>query len=181
MAFAELGDLEALLGDDFDPARADVGARALDAATARIRSYLGQHIELVEDDELILDGTGRSALFLPELPVVEISSITVDGTALTYVVDAYDYAWTAAGVVRRRNAATWGELPQSIVVVYSHGYANVPDDIRDVCLRLAARDLVNPQRVSSENFRDDYSVTFMRESEEDILGALEHYRPVVLA
>lgn len=181
MAFAELHELQALLGENFDSDRADLAGRALDAATAAIRTYLGQHVTLIEDDEVTLDGNDRSMLFLPELPVSAVTSVTVDGVAQTYVPDAYDYTWTAGGVLHRRNASTWGYLPQSIVVVYTHGYADIPEDIRSACLRLAVRDLVNPQRASSESFRDDYSISFLRESEEDILAPITPYRPVVVA
>lgn len=188
MAFATLPDLEAFLGEDFDPARADLGELALDLATAGIRTFTGQHIEAVADDSVTLDGNDRSVLFLPELPVTDVASVTVDGTVLAFVAGQYDYTWTEGGVVTRR-WGTWGSTPRSIVVVYSHGYATVPDDIRSVCLSVAARGMSNPLGLRSESVGSySYSVAVpatgvptglsLNDAEQDMLRS---YRVPVLA
>jgi hypothetical protein len=48
-------------------------------------------------------------------------------------------------------------------VTYSHGYTEVPDDIEDVVLDLAAMAMTNPQGLRSESI-DDYQRTFAMET-----------------
>lgn len=187
-AFATIPELQAFMGEDFDAARADLAELALDLATGAIRNFTGQHIELVIDDTVTLDGTGRSVLFLPETPVTEVTSITVAGTALAYVSGNYEFTWTPAGMVGRRGVS-WGTEPQSIVVVYSHGYATIPDDVRSVCLSVAARGMSNPLGLRSESVGSySYSVAVpatgvptglsLNDAEQDMLRS---YRVPVLA
>lgn len=181
-AFASVPELGLLLGEDFDPARADLAAMALDQATAAIRSFTGQTISAVANDTVTLDGNGQPTFRLPEFPVTAVASVTVDGIALSYAPDAYDYMWTRSGVLTRRNARDWGTNPQSIVVTYSHGYAVIPDEIKAACLQLAARAMTNPLGMRSESI-GSYSGTYgdTATATDPILDALNTYRVPVLA
>src|ERR1700724_2878404 len=54
----------------------DVIARlALAAATSMIQDYTDQLIAYVEDETVILDGSGDNTMLLPELPVVSVSTV----------------------------------------------------------------------------------------------------------
>lgn len=138
MAFADTDELALFLAGGLDAGLEAQGQLLLDIATSAIQSYTGQHIELVTDEELTLDAPYGEAVFLPELPVTEISDVTLDGTALT--TDDYDFIST--GVLYRNNARWWTSSlsgRQKIVVTYTHGYEEIPADIKGVCLSLAAR------------------------------------------
>jgi hypothetical protein len=186
-ALASYEDLSDYLGVTFDDAELVRASMLLDMATAVIRSYTGQTITAVDNDSIILRGDGTSRLFLPEMPVRNVDSVTEDGVALIYNVgDVFDYRWTAGGVLFRLGG-TWGTTPNDIVVVYDHGYVTVPEDIRAVCVQVAARAYDNPHGYRSESIGSySYSAAIpatgeatgmgLSDGERDILGA---YRPTV--
>lgn len=120
----------------------DLAVIAVDAASELVRSHCDRTFDAVVGATAILDGTGTQWLLLPELPVTALTSVTLyDGTASeTLLVEGLDedYVWDAAGRVYR-NVYNWPTEPQSITVVYSHGYATVPSDVRLVALNAAGR------------------------------------------
>jgi hypothetical protein len=148
MAFATVEELDTYLGETVDVARAVL---LLDLATARIVSYVGHPIAPPTTETITLDGTGTDLILLPGHPVTDIDSITVNGVALTYVADAYEYVWSESGAVRLTGANSWGRVAQSIEVTYTHGYATVPDDVKAVCLQMATRGWHNPAGLRSES------------------------------
>jgi hypothetical protein len=80
----------------------------------------------------------RSEIVLARRPVVAISSVTEDGTALT----SSDYEIEAsAGVLRRvdtnGNVSCWPRYAK-IVVAYQAGWEAVPDDLKLAAARLVA-------------------------------------------
>ena len=110
-------------------------ARAIAEATEAIRNYCHQYIELVSDDEITLDCAGGSRLFLPELPVTEVTEVIEDGEILT---EDDDYKLGQYGILHRVNQ-DWAAGVQIITVTYPHGHATLPDDIVTVATRAAAR------------------------------------------
>jgi hypothetical protein len=86
-----------------------------------------------------LDGTGTTRLRLKTPYVVAITSVTVNGVALT------DQFTVDAGILERRTAGTYTSQPwtlgrRNIVVVYTAGSSSTPPaDIKDAAL-WAARD-----------------------------------------
>jgi hypothetical protein len=126
-------------------------------------------------------------LRLPQRPIV------VDDTHPLTVVELFGIAdqeytalegrdFTRIGTELTRGEAWWaptrlmgwpfmrpmGIWAQRVRVTYSHGYAEVPDDVVDVVLDLAQMNMTNPQGLRSESI-DDYSRTFAAET---IGGAL---------
>lgn len=135
--FAEVTDIEAFLQVDIAAGtQTDAAERALAEATAAIKNYCRQEIELVTDDEFTFDvPAGCEKLFLPELPVVSVASVVEDDETL--VVDD-DYKLGAHGILHRIDAK-WEEGIQIVTVTYTHGYSTIPQDIVDVCTRAASR------------------------------------------
>jgi len=109
--------------------------RAITEATAAIRNYCHQYIELVSGDEITLDCAGGTRLFLPELPVVSVASVVEDDEALT--VDD-DYKLGQWGILHRVSR-DWEAGIQIVTITYTHGYATLPDDVVAVCARAAGR------------------------------------------
>ena len=96
---------------------------AVNGACEAVRSYTGQTINLVEDDMVRMSGNGRQTLLLPEVPVVSISSIEVDGepdTDETHVDQA-------GGIIYRESP--WPRGFFNIQIVYTHGWAPTPDEV----------------------------------------------------
>lgn len=112
--------------DPSDPALAD----AIASASARFRGAVGHPVTLVEDDEIWLDGDGSTVLLLPAGPVAEVTEVAVVGTTVA------DYEVSRATSVLTR-AAGWPAAVNAVRVVYTHGYAEVPDDVADAVLHEA--------------------------------------------
>lgn len=143
-SFATVADLETFLRKDFAVgSETDQAQAALDTATAEMKAHMGQNIAQVTADQITLDANGAGVLFLPERPVTAVSAVTVDGTALTVANDVDWYSYGALYRDRDRGG-TWGDERQSVVVTYTHGYATIPDDIKRVCVKRAARILGSP-------------------------------------
>ena len=145
MGFCRIADIEEFLQVSIPSAKVTAAQRAIDEATAAIKNYCRQVLELTEDDEVTLDSPGAYTLCLPEMPVVEVSEVIEDDETLT---EGDDYVVLASGILRRLNQR-WVRGFQVIIVTYTHGYRlptgnsatgdPLPDDIVGVCARAAAR------------------------------------------
>lgn len=140
-SFASVADLEAFLAKDFAAGAETIQAQAaLDTATAEIKAWTGQTIEQASDT-VVLDPNAAGVVFLPQVPVTAVSAVSVDGTALTV---ASDVDWYSYGALYRDDNTTWGTERQTVSVTYTHGYATIPDDLKRVCVKRAARILAIP-------------------------------------
>jgi hypothetical protein len=149
--------------------------RAVTEASATIRNYCKQYLELVDDDVYTFDvRPARWNLLLPELPVVEVTSVVEDGETLTvdddYELGLYGQLWR----VGRR----WAAGTQIVTVTYTHGYAEIPDDVVAVCTRAAARafqaglkaaDADGIPGIASKSL-GDFAVSFSGEGSEGVMG-----------
>lgn len=171
-------DLEAALQRTLDPAQA---AMALRRASARVRKHCRQEFTLVENETVTLPGNGR-VLRLPQRPIVVDGTHPLTVTELFGLTDVEYEAlegrdYTRIGTELTRGEAWWaptrlmgwpwmrpqGIWAQRVRVTYSHGYSEIPDDVVDVVLDLAAMSMTNPQGLRSESI-DDYSRTFAAET-----------------
>lgn len=109
--------------------------QAIAEVTAVIQNYCHQAISVVADDEVTFDGGQCGRLYLPELPVTSVSSVVEDDVTL---VDGIDYKLGNHGILYRINR-DWSAGIRNIVVIYSHGYAAIPEDVKGIAYRSAAR------------------------------------------
>lgn len=171
---ATQADLEAALQRTLDPTQA---AMALRRASARVRKHCRQEFTLVENETVTLPG-GSRILRLPQRPLVLDDAHPLTVTEL-FGIGSVEYTalegrdFTRIGTELTRGEAWWsptrlmgwpwmrpqGIWAQRVRVTYSHGYSEVPDDVVDVVLDLAAMGMTNPQGLRSESI-DDYSRTF---------------------
>jgi hypothetical protein len=175
---ATTDDLGALLRREIDEEDASAIA-ALDTASAFVEAYLGQPVELVEDDELILDGSGTRVILLPAWPVTEVSSVTVDEEAL---VEGEDFSWSRTGELRSLRGS-WPSTLRSVEVVYSHGWVTIPTAIVGVVAAVAGRLYDSPLAVRQETM-GSYSVTYaasgglvIQAAEQMVLDTFKRGRP----
>jgi len=179
IGFCTLVDLEQFLQVDIDDADKVASAnRAIVEATVAIQNYCRQQIELAEDEEITLDSAGGTRVFLPELPVIDVSVVVEDDETLD--VDD-DYKLGQHGILHRVGAY-WTSGIQIVQITYSHGYATIPDDVVSICARAAARayqaglraaEVEGVPGVASKSL-GDYAVAFGAEaggSQEGVLGA----------
>ena len=163
-----MADVESLLQIEItDADKIAVCERAIGEATAAIRNYCHQYIELVSDDEITLDCAGGTRLFLPELPVTEVAEVIEDEEVL---VEDDDYKLGQHGILHRVDC-DWEAGIQIVTITYSHGYATLPDDIVAVATRAAGRvyqvglrasDTEGVPGVSAKSL-GDYSVSYASE------------------
>lgn len=171
MAFATEAELEAYTGTSIATTRAEL---LLDLATGAIRAYTNQTISRVTSDVVVLPGSWSNRLELPERPVVSVATVKIDDTTLVADTDyVWDGRWTLlrgtseAGVLVINDGplisshGDWGGAGAQVTVTYTHGFATIPDDIKGVCLALAARSLASPDGVNSESV-GSYSVSYSR-------------------
>ncbi len=134
-SFCTVADLAAFLQIAIAADNASALA-AIQEASAAIQNHCRQVIEEVEDDEYTFDvGSAQTKLFLPELPVTEVSDVVENDETLTATDD---YKLGRNGVLHRISNY-WYPGVQTVTVTYTHGYATIPQDIVDVCARAAAR------------------------------------------
>lgn len=154
---------------------------ALRRASARVRAYTRQDITFVENDTVMLRG-GERVLVLPQHPLF------ADASHPLTVVEVADFSGVEWEAVEDRDFTRFGneltrghpwQAPTRLMgwpwsrvqgvwadrvrVTYSHGYQEVPDDILDVVLDLAATNLTNPQGLRSETVGGE-SITYASET-----------------
>jgi len=134
VAFADPTELEQYLGESFDITEEDRAGVMLDMASAMIRAYTGQQITAGTSTESFEDAWVRP-IQLRNFPVNSITSVELDGV----VESPSGYSFTSSGLVYRKPSyMTWGYYT-TVEVTYEHGYDVVPDDVKAVCLSIAAR------------------------------------------
>ena len=148
-------DLASLLGrDDLDAYKATM---LIECATAVVQEAAGQRIVRATSTVTLEPSPGRW-LWLPQIPVVSVASVTLDGTSL------------AAGDYKVRGHRLWRETgwqlltspPTEVVVEYTHGHAEGAQELqraRQAVLALAGAVYDNPAGLSREQV-DDYSVAY---------------------
>lgn len=176
--FCVVEDLEEFLQVEITTAVQIASAeRAIAEASAAIRNYCNQYIELVEDDTITLDSNGNVIVILPELPVVSVSEVVEDDELLT--VDD-DYKLGQWGILYRIGAR-WEAGIQILEITYTHGYTTIPVDVVAVCVRAASRAYQMGLKAAvtegvpgvSAMSLGDYSVSYAGEASasEGLLGA----------
>ncbi|MBK3572590.1 hypothetical protein JHN63_01875 [Streptomyces sp. MBT65] len=163
---ATVDDLMAYPGQK--PASDAEAQLALRIASGAIRNRTKQILSFVAADTVTLNG-GQRVLTLPQRPLVvdDDNPLTVveivDGTGLEIpAVEGRDFVrkgselhrgetWPASrllGWPHRQRIGIWADL---VMVTYSHGFLEIPDDLVGICLDLAAATLANPNRLRSES------------------------------
>ena len=190
--FVGLADLSAFTKLTIEEADA-LAIMSLDAACETIRTYIGQHVNLVRDDEAFLSGNNGAGLLIPELPVVQIHSVTVNGDEVT------DWMVAAGGVLvrtadTRRGLGDWDAGFANVRIVYDHGWAvteedvvqdesgepdvhRVPSDLRMIALRIAASTYltssmnrgIRQESIGSYSYTMDHSTASLTDWEKRLL------------
>lgn len=103
---------------------------AVQLSSAAVRSHCRRTFDYVAEDTISLPW--RSRIFLPNPPVISIGEVTLDEVAIAYDLDGSGGLWID------------GSAGATVAITYTHGFATIPDDVRLVVLRLAARIFKNP-------------------------------------
>lgn len=125
---ADPEDLAVWLGVGADDQQLNL---ALRAASSRFRGAVRHPVHQVMGEVIVLDGTGTGSLLLPAAPVTALSQLLLDGEELT---EGEDYTWSSDGYVRREGCQVWPARLRCVQITYTHGYATIPDDIREAVI-----------------------------------------------
>ena len=117
----EIKDWLKLSGSDDD----DFLQRAINDWSDTIEKRLGRVIISTEHTDERHDG-GKIAVLLKNIPVTEISSVSVDGAALGLSDCTVDQD---SGILRLVSGKAFNGGPGSILVAYTGGYETVPGDL----------------------------------------------------
>lgn len=93
-----------------------------------------------DPDNAVLSGSGHSELLLPQYPVVSLSSLAIDGRAVSPSAAAGDGGYVVdrlAGVVMLSGAA-FPRGPANVAVAYRAGYETVPPDLAQAAIEQTA-------------------------------------------
>lgn len=150
MALASASDL---IADGYDSAKIE---GALSWATSVIEGYCDRKLDLVTGDVVTITPRAGGGT-LPNYPVVAVTLVegylpSDTGMAWRPITNY----WLVADVGELYDTAglpgstwdgsrSWPWIPGSLRVTYDHGYSPVPNDLRDVCARLAGQYLENPR------------------------------------
>lgn len=124
-------------------ASADPFVDDLEAAEAAVRGYCGWHVSPVIIEDVVLDGSGTSSLFVKSLRLVNVLAASVDGVAL----DVATLEWSEAGFLRL--AGTFPDKLRSVRLTIEHGFNDVPDVVA-IVRSIAARATASPTGVVRE-------------------------------
>jgi hypothetical protein len=142
-AFATTAELTTFLGSDAVNAR---GTLMLDLASAAIRRFTGQTLDVVTGAQEEFGPTTLETLVLTQRPVTAVSVVQVNAVTVT------DYIWTRWGTIRRDPDSAWSD---GATVTYDHGYAPTEPEmvaIKGVCLEAAGRAFTREPSSGVENF-----------------------------
>lgn len=132
------------------------------AAISSIRGYCGWHIAPEVEETVTVDGPGRGDLVLPTLRLVDLVTLTSDGTVTT------DPEWSSSGIV----SGGWSSKRRGVVVTMLHGFEEWPAE-----LTAAAKDMVAEagRGGASSVTSGAHSVSYEGQAERHA-DALERYR-----
>lgn len=167
--FATADELAARLGVTFNAVQTAQATAAIADVTALYRTHLGRQITLGTYSH-DLPSHPSCDLLLPERPVRSVTSVTMDGVAITDFRLVGNVLYRELGwqpVIgqppflgrqwQRTEYST--RIPVNINVVYAAGYTVSPPDLKALCLARVAAMVTNPTGVSSEKI-DDYAVSY---------------------
>lgn len=139
MALITVEELEAFMGRTFTEAEEAQAEAIIDTVSSMIESYTGVTFALTEDDDIRIQADGYGIFEFNSKPIVSVNVYKIGTT------EEVDYAtWDGLGAI-------YGLMPNEVVdVVYTHGYAVVPGDIKAVTYGACSRVIYNPSGLRQE-------------------------------
>lgn len=151
----------------------------LSAASGMVRDFLQQEITAVSGDVVVLDPNEDGSVYLPELPVKQVSLLEIDtGAGFTPVDPVYFRVSNRTGQVFGiwGRGITWPLDPGTWRVTYDHGFDEVPIGLVGVVLGVAGRDYASSIGIDQERI-GGYQVNYSADGFNPLeLETLNRYR-----
>lgn len=170
---ASAGALRTLPNETLAALNDDQANLVLEMATSAVQAATGgQFLVPWENDAVELMGTTDPWFSLPQRPVTSVTSVAVDGTALTV---GMDYKRFGARLWRRDGWATCPSEPSVVAVTYSHGFPAGDQRLqypRSIALALAAQIGSDPTGKVTGFSIDDYREQYAQGGGEALAGLI---------
>ena len=159
--------------------------RLIQAASRAVGNYLNRPTLFSQSYVETYDGTNSRVLCPINFPITAVTSLTIDGAAVSQVTDMLSdgYRVTPTNLVMngsRRFTAGRG----NVAITYTAGYATIPDDMQQACL-MTLQSMVQAQTVdttvsseSTAGYSVSYRATGAGRVTEDAKELLKTYRRV---
>lgn len=113
---------------------------ALKAATQRIRNFCGWHIADVQQDTFDITGIIGRYIFLPTMRIVSLDELVIDGVQIDLEPTVPLWEWSKDGLTGPWFYPRFRTGSAKI----THGFVEVPADLVDMTLQVAARSMSSP-------------------------------------
>lgn len=152
---ASLTDLSDRLGRPLTSVEETRGQALLADASAKVRSYTKQTFTRT-DNEIVVVRAQQGEIRLPQRPVIDVTAVVAIGAGGAPDLPVVGWQWDGLDIVRTAVGSPVINLPElwyeddveaypgTYRVTYSHGAAQVPDDIVGIVARMALRTLTAP-------------------------------------
>ncbi len=142
-----LDDFAELVGTEFD-ANDPAPRRVLEMASTFIRTRARETFSF-DTEDVQLRGNWSCELQLPRPPVSSVDTVELrySGDTVNTVLATEAFVWDRMGLLVYPGGY-WGGSRGVVHVVYSRGYAEVPEPIQSICLSVAKRLYVYKDRFS---------------------------------
>jgi hypothetical protein len=188
-----LDQLKAYLGPGFEGDQNDGLLELLiDSVTVMFDSHLGRTLAKTTYANLYFDGTGKENLYLPNWPVISITSIYEDDVLLTEGVDSDYVLYADIGILKRVSGA-WLKGLKTVKTTLVAGYVvqgaaplagetALPANVKLACMIQVAREWKKTQGSewgeSSRTFPDGSTTRIERGLLKEVEEILDHYRRI---
>jgi hypothetical protein len=137
-----------LAADDEDSLSDELAEMALQGPSRAVLSYC-RRSRLVSGTDTVRLAGGVTILILPGAPVTDVAQVLEDpdGAAVD-ITSSVD--WTPDGLLSRFDGGYFARRHRWYEVTFTHGYEDIPEDVRNVVLRVAARAVSNPEGLATE-------------------------------
>ena len=147
--YVSAAELAVHLEHDVDQAKADQILKAASSTFSRRAETWFASVSAT----WTIPGTGSATLRLPHSPIQSVTSVTINAVAVT------DYTRINSKLYRLSGFGRCIFPPDEVVVQYTHGYTEVPDDVKGVILDMAEAGYEIVAGLTAEQI-DDYSRKF---------------------
>jgi hypothetical protein len=145
-----------------------VDADAWAATVAEVRAFCGWHIAPEVTETITRDGSGGPVIVLPTLRLVDLVSITNDGTELV------DPEWSASGMVYAGTWSRWTPKFRGVVAEITHGFEEWPAELLSVMAEMAgggaSSEWAGVKAVASGPHQVTFETTSVSSASREVLG-----------
>ena len=134
MSYIDIDDIANRLGKNFSEAEEHYVSSLLPRTKAIIDTFTGRTFSYQSTTEYVDGSAELEYYFVRHRPLISVSSVTLDDNALTE--DEQYWVYPDKGLVRFLAGILTDASPRNVVITYTYGFEEVPEDIKLVNVEL---------------------------------------------